>query len=167
VKSISPIQGLEIVTHDIFSVGVVLIIGCAGLTVTSLFALLTSFVSFSFLPRLLESFAFAFWALWIFACDIANTVIARTRSAKAVVGGVELPAALVQQASQAIGVSTAYWSNNFGKCPLSRVPVIAFWLTGASLVRFYTIVTWITLLFAMLSTIVSLTSKSKRNESKA
>jgi hypothetical protein len=116
VKQHSPIPGLdiEIDTHDLFSIGVVLLVGCAGLILTSLIALLTSFVSLSFLPRLVESLAFAFWAFWIFVCDIANTVISRTRSATVLAGGQPLPASLVQQTSKALGVSPRYWSNGYG-----------------------------------------------------
>jgi len=147
VKAHSPIPGVQVDTHDIFSLGVVLIVGCGGLIVTSLLAILTSFVDLSFIPRILESLAFGFWSIWIFACVIANTVISRTRSAKVLVGGRQLPASLVQQASEAVGVSPRYWDNSY--------------------VRFYAIVTWFTLLFAVLSTFVSLFSRPKKSENKA
>jgi len=147
VKTHSPIPGVTVDTHDLFAVGVVLIVGCGGLILTSLVALLTTFVHLNFFTRTLEALVFAFWALWIFACDIANTVVSRTRSAKILAGGVELPPGLVQSASQQLGVSPRYWSNSY--------------------VRFYAIVTWITFLFAVLSAFVSLFSRSKRNEAKA
>lgn len=115
VKKHSPIPGITVDTNDLLDVGIVLLVGCGGLIVTSAAALLTTFVSIGFISRALEALAFGFWALWIFACDVANTVVSRQRSAKILAGGVELPPGLVQSASQQLGVSPRYWSQTPGK----------------------------------------------------
>jgi hypothetical protein len=170
VRTHPPVPGLkvDVDTNDILHVGIVLVVGCGGLIVTSLAAMTDIIFSpFDSISHTFKALAFSFWAFWILVCSIANTVVSRTRSAKVLSDGVELPPGLVEQASKQLGISPQYWSNWFGKsiepcvsCQIYLIQLIAF-----VKVRFYAIVTWITFFFAVLSAIVSL-SRPKR-ESKA
>lgn len=108
---------------DVFNTGVVLTTASALLALLSLIFLFTHFLSASVSHARsglrLQALLVAFCTLWIFATLIAFDVIARTRQAKvsASLGGVALPASIIQQQQQQLGVSTVYWDAHYRELP--------------------------------------------------
>jgi hypothetical protein len=108
-------------TRDIDSVGIVLIVGCALLAI----AAAAFWITLSFLrrgPHKFQGHVFSFLAVWLLACNIAHTVIARTRSAgvsATLASGTPIPASIVAAGQRAAGISPVYWDQNYGKSPSS------------------------------------------------
>jgi len=136
-----PIAGAhaEVHTLDIVQIGVVLTVGCGSLFVSSFFAMIAPHVKIPFYQFGLEWLTLAFWSVWIMACSIAFTIIARDNIAdvSATLNGVALPRDV---AYGNIALDVRYWHHGY--------------------LRFFACVTWATLFFSVIATWVSFKSRT-------
>ncbi|CAE6457947.1 hypothetical protein ACGC1H_001733 [Rhizoctonia solani] len=140
-------------TNDILRPGIVLAVGCLLLAiVTSIFIGLLVLDSLKppgtnpISTRTLgvQTGLLAFLTIWIFASLVAVTKFAATGSAAvaAYTGGIRVPDSLVHATEARLGFSRVYWDQLY--------------------VRILTVAPWVTFLFALITTIVSLVASGKR-----
>ncbi|CAE6407572.1 unnamed protein product [Rhizoctonia solani] len=140
-------------TNDLLRSGIVVAVGCLLLAlVTSVFIgllILDSLKPSSENPistRTLgvQTGLLGFLTIWIFASLVAVTKFAATGSAAvtAYAGGVRVPDGLVHATESSLGFSRVYWDQLY--------------------VRILTVAPWVTFLFALITTIVTLLASGKR-----